>query len=168
MKTISFELSEKSIEKAIAEIEAYKSDLERKTKLFVSRLTEAGLVVANTTLSAISGEEKGNTTIEIEWESDNSASIVMRGNKFLFVEFGAGIAFSQPQNPKAGEFGMGLGTYPSKHPELRNAYKEEGWWYSEGGQAKHSRGNAPYMPMYKADVEITRQISTIAREVFGG
>lgn len=170
MKTITIELSEESIKKAIAEIEEYKARLKAKVSTFVSRLADAGLTVANTTLMAIVDEEKGDTHIEVVQESDNSVSLVMSGNKFLFVEFGAGIAFSQPQNPLSGEFNMGLGTYPSKHPEMMNAYKEEGWWYTDenSGESKHSRGNAPYMPMYKADVEITRQISNIAKEVFGG
>lgn len=170
MKTISFELSEKSIEKAIQEIEAYKAELQKKCKIFLARLIEAGFEVADATLAAVIDDEKKDTHVNVVWESDNSVSLVMRGEKFLFVEFGAGIAFSQPQNPLNDVVTphMGLGTYPSKHPELRNAYKEEGWWYTEDGQPKHSRGNAPYMPMYKADVEITRQLSTIAKEVFGG
>ena len=116
-------------------------------------------------------EEKGSTHIDPkEWESDNCMVIKMSGDKTLFVEFGAGIAFSSPPNPKAAEMGYGLGTYPSKHPELRNAYREEGWWYTDKdtGDSKHSRGNAPYMPMYKASVEIKKQVRSIAKEVFGG
>ena len=166
MKRISIELSEKSIAKAIAEIEAYKTEIQRKVSLFVERLADAGLEVAKNTISAISDEEKGNTKVEVVPVSPNSVKIVMDGDKFLFVEFGAGIAFSSPQNPLASEFGMGLGTYPGQ----THAYQEEGWWYTdpETKESKHSRGNAPYMPMYKADAEILRQVNAIAKEVFGG
>lgn len=164
MRKISIELSEESIEKAIAEIEAYKTELERKIKVFVTRLAESGYIVAQATLGAVSDEEKGNTAINVIPTSENSVTIRMDGDKFLFVEFGAGIAFSQPQNPLSGEFGMGLGTYPNQ----THAYQEEGWWYTdkETGKSKHSRGNAPYMPMYKADVEILKNINSIAKEVF--
>lgn len=165
MKTISIELSEESIAKAIQEIEAYKAELKRKVTVFLTELVNAGYVVAQATLMAVPEDEKKDTLIEVVQESENSMSISMHGEKFLFVEFGAGIAFSQPQNPNASEFGMGLGTYPNQ----THAYQEEGWWYTDtDGQSKHSRGNAPYMPMYKADVEMTRQISNIAKEVFGG
>lgn len=164
MKTINIELSEESIAKAIQEIEAYKAELKRKVTVFLAELVNVGYVVAQATLMAIPEDEKKDTIIEVVPESENSMSLSMHGEKFLFVEFGAGIAFSQPQNPKAAEFGMGLGTYPDQ----THAYQEEGWWYTEDGKSRHSRGNAPYMPMYKADVEMTRQISNIAREVFGG
>lgn len=166
MRRITIDLSEESIAKAIAEIEAYKAELERKVKIFLSRLIESGYEVADATLTAISDEEKGSTKVTVVPTSDNSISLVMDGEKFLFVEFGAGIAFSQPQNPMSGQFKMGLGTYPGQI----HAYQEEGWWYTdpETNESKHSRGNAPYMPMYKADVEILRNINTIAKEVFGG
>lgn len=166
MKRITIELSEESIEKAIAEIEAYKAELTHKVNIFLSRLIESGYEVANATIMAVPEEEKGSTHVTVVPTSDNGFSLVMDGDKFLFVEFGAGIAFSQPQNPMAGEFDMGLGTYPGQ----THAYQEEGWWYTdqETNESKHSRGNAPYMPMYKADVEILRKINTIAREVFGG
>ena len=143
MRRITIDLSEESIAKAIAEIEAYKAELERKVKIFLSRLIESGYEVADATLTAISDEEKGDTTITVVPTS-----------------------FSQPQNPMAGQFKMGLGTYPGQ----THAYQEEGWWYTdpETNESKHSRGNAPYMPMYKADVEILRNINTIAKEVFGG
>lgn len=165
MKKISIDLSVSSIEKAIKEIEEYKAELQKKCNVFLTELVNAGYKVAQATLMAIPEEEKKDTMIEVIQESNNSFAISMHGEKFLFVEFGAGIAFSQPQNPKASEFGMGLGTYPDQ----THAYQEEGWWYTaEDGQSKHSRGNAPYMPMYKAGVEIRRQVSQIAKEVFGG
>ena len=164
MKTINIELSKKSIQAAIREIEAYKRSIDQKTKLFIEKMAEAGYNVADATLMAVSEEEKGSTVIQSpQWESDNCMVIKMSGDKFLFVEFGAGIAFSNPQNPKAQDMGMGLGTYPGQ----THAYQEEGWWYREDGVLKKSRGNAPYMPMYKAGVEIRRQVENIAREVFG-
>lgn len=166
MKTISIELSEKSIERAIAEIEAYKNSLDHKVQVFIKRLADMGYNVANATLMAVSEKEKGSTYLDQpKEESDNCMVIRMSGDRFLFVEFGAGIAFSNPQNPKAPEMGMGLGTYPNQ----THAYQEEGWWYTgEDGRSHHSRGNAPYMPMYKASVEIRREVRNVAREVFGG
>ena len=162
---IDISLSEKSVLKAIQKVEAYKDKLNRRMETFLNRLAEAGIDVARATIEHVSAEEKGAYSLETRTDGENGVSIVLSGNKVLFVEFGAGIAFSQPQNPKAAEFGYGLGTYPGQ----THAYNEQGWWYyGEDGTSRHSRGNAPYMPMYKASVEIRNRVREIAKEVFGG
>lgn len=165
MKTINFDLSLKSIEDAIRQIEEYKTDIQRKISTYLDRLAKEGIAVANVTLAAISDEDKGDTIADSRADGANSIVVYLSGDKALFVEFGAGIAFSNPQNPKAAKLGMGVGTYPGQ----THAYDEEGWWYKgEDGQSHHSRGNWPYMPLYKAEVEIMDKARSIAREVFGG
>lgn len=164
-KKLDLKLSVQSMQEAINYIEQYKSDLNRGMETFLSRLANAGIEVARATITNVAQEEKGNTFCDIKDLTSNTVTLYMRGDKALFVEFGAGIAFSQPQNPKAAEMGYGLGTYPGQ----THAYQEEGWWYTgEDGQSHHSRGNAPYMPMYKAENEVIRNVRQIAREVFGG
>ena len=81
----------------------------------------------------------------------------------LAIEFGAGIRYNPTANPKASEFGMGVGTFPGQ----THAENPEGWYYLDSnGEWKHSYGVQASMPMYKAMVEIRRNLDTVIREVF--
>ena len=163
-KTIKILLSEESVRSAIKQVEAYRDGISRKMETLFSRLADIGIDVARATIDSIPSDEKGSTYPDKKDLSSNGVTVFLGGDKVLFVEFGAGIAFSQPQNPKAAEMGYGLGTYPGQ----THAYQESGWYYSTAEGSKHSRGNAPYMPLYKADMEIQQRVREIAKEVFGG
>ena len=95
------------------------------------------------------------------------AKLTLEGTDVLFVEFGAGLLYSNPQNPKAGEMGMGVGTYPGQ----THAYDPAGWWFTKGGgghtEKIHSYGNPAYMPMYKASEELRNSVAKIFDEYFG-
>lgn len=133
--------------------------------VFLSRLAEVGIDVVRATIESISSEDKGSYAVEEIRQPPNSTTILLSGDKVLFIEFGAGVTYSNPQHPKAGEMGYGVGTYPDQ----KHAWDFNGWWYTaDNGQSKHSYGNAPYMPMYKAGEEIRSRVQEIAKEVFGG
>ena len=164
MKTINIELSEKSIQDAIQQIEEYKRSLQVKTDIFINKMANIGLEVVRAEIETVPDEERGSYYVEDIYE-DNGVSIRLTGDKILFIEFGAGIKFAVPQNPKAGQFNMGVGTYPDQ----THAFSEYGWWYTDdGGESKHSYGNPAYMPMYMASVEVINRAIDVAREVFGG
>ena len=163
MKTIVIELSEKSIQDAIQQIEDYKRSLQAKVDIFLQKMANIGLSIVRAEIEIVPDEERGTYYVE-DIYGDNSVSIRLTGDKILFIEFGAGITFAAPQNPKAGQFNMGVGTYPDQ----THAFSEYGWWYSDDGESKHSYGNPAYMPMYLASVEVINQAISVAREVFGG
>lgn len=168
-KQFQIELSQKSIQDAINQIEAYKQSLTGKVDVFLSRLADIGLKVVQATMASISPEEKGSYWTEEVKRPPNGVAIVLGGDKVLFVEFGAGVIYSNPQNPKASELGYGVGTYPDQKYAWNMTKWGGGWWYTDdSGESHHSYGNPAYMPMYKAEVEILAQIRSVAREVFGG
>lgn len=168
MKKISFELSESSIAKAIAEIEAYKNEIQRKLEEYKTRLASIGIEVVRTTMESIPEEERGTYYVEDIHDPDGVA-IRLSGTKTLFVEFGAGVLYSNPQHPKASEMGYGVGTYPDQQYAFNMVKWGGGWWYtSDTGESVHSYGNPAYMPLYKADVEIIDAATRVAKEVFGG
>lgn len=168
-------LSVKSIDNMIKQVEAYQSNLNRKCEVLCRRLAEAG---RQTAVTAINESPLGKTiTLSIRMEpkevgckailmavgqtkdSENYGSI----NTLLLVEFGAGIRYNATANPKAGEFGMGVGTFPGQ----THAFDPEGWYYwGDDDQWHHSYGVKATMPIYKATVSIRQQVLTIAREVF--
>lgn len=167
-KTIQVSLSQTSIQAAIKELDKYKNSLEMKCQVFVNRLAQEGLQVVQVTMQSISDNDKGGYYTEIINNNDGTvkgATIRLTGDKVLFLEFGAGIRYASPQNPKAEELGYGPGTYPGKgHWD-----SPQGWWYrDESDNPHHSYGNRAYMPMYNAGTAMTLRIQSLAREVFGG
>jgi hypothetical protein len=185
MKTIKITLSPASsrgdaisIDRAIKELEKYRDSLITKNELFVKRLTEIGVNVAESALVGGKGDSDEprfsfvfNTEygkVEGKILMTSTPHVDKEGRVFyphLAWEFGAGIFYNNGNaNPLAKEFGMGVGKFPGQRFAL-NDY----WWYRDDvGDLHLSQGTQAVMPMYKASVAIITQIEEIAREVFGG
>lgn len=169
MARIKLELSEKSIQEAIDMIDSYKNSLSVKVDKFLARIADIGINVVRATMASVPLDEAGSYWVEEVKKPPNGVAIVLGGDKVLFVEFGAGVIYSNPQNPKASELGYGVGTYPDQKYAWNLTQWGGGWWYvDDSGESHHSYGNPAYMPMYKAETEILSQLRTVAKEVFGG
>lgn len=174
-RVIRGELSSKGVLSIIKQLQDYKKDLRQKAELLCQRLAESGLTVAQFAI----GESPIGKTVTLRIEMDPGpdgckAMLIGTGqtksndygtiNTLLLIEFGAGIHYNHVGNPKAPEFGMGVGTFPNQ----KWAFNESGWWYKgEDEQWHHTYGTKATMPMYEASVAIREQVSAIAREVFG-
>lgn len=175
-KTITVNLFDsKSIQNAIKQIEQYRDDLHRKCQEICRRLCEIG---QQTALVAIHESPQGKTvTLRVDISPSKMGCRAMligtgktvtdeKGRTFslLFgIEFGSGIRYNPTENPLASDFGMGVGTFPDQV----HAFDRDGWMYlDKNGNWKHSYGVKATMPMYKAMVEIRRNLDTVIREVF--
>ena len=164
-------LDKNSIMDVIAALEEYRSYLSDMVERFVKELTEAGLSVAKQALAEGQGGD-GKDESRVRFEISNPAKagnsvtmeIVFSGTDCLFWEFGAGIYYNNGNaNPKAAEFGMGVGTYPNQKFAINPGY----WWYKGNDDKLHfSRGTEAAMPMYKASVEIIQKVDQIAKRTF--
>lgn len=166
-KKISFGLSVSEVNKAIQEVEAYKKELNNKVQVFARRLSELGLTTAKAIISNHVDTSATIGSLRIETDSTGQITrmrVVVESEAILFLEFGAGITYNQGnENPKAGELGYGVGTYPDQ----THAYDPNGWWYQdENGEWKHSYGTKAVMPMYNASQVMMTQAVKIAKEVF--
>lgn len=167
-KKISMTLSRSSINDAINELKAYKKEFMNKNEIFVRRLVDLGIRVADTKVRQALGDSDDAVSSAFV---DNmgrlvSAEIHLTGSDVLFIEFGAGIYYNTPgQHPLEDKFGMGVGTYPGQ----THAF-DDFWFYTDeqGNTGQVSYGTQATMPMYNASIEIYRQVKQIAREVFGG
>lgn len=157
---IVVELTNKSINQAIKELQAYKLWIQTKEAELRSRLAMLGATVASIRFS---GAIATTNNISVRVEDDGStATIYAEGEEVAFIEFGTGIKYGYG-HPDAGRFGFGPGTW-SDGPEGKGHWdNENGWWYGSG---KHTYGNPPAMAMYDAVKAITEQVTQIAREVF--
>lgn len=166
---IKISLDKASVNKAIQQVREFKERLHRKNEIFAHRLAEMGARDINTQLQAISGmiphdEPIGTAYIEnTNLYSAVRLKIVVASSMILFVEFGTGIKYAGTQNPKAGELGMGPGTYPGKgHWDDPN-----GWSYQDAsGVWHHTYGIRAQMPMYNASQKMIGQVLGLAKEVF--
>lgn len=172
-RVIRGELSSKGIQNIINQLQDYKQDLHRKAELLCQRLAEVGLTVAQTKI----GESPLGKTISLRIDMEPSkagckAMLIASGqtksndygtvNTLLLVEFGAGVFYNPSDNPKAGEMGYGIGTFPGQIHAF-----EDGWYYwGEDEKWHYTHGVKATMPMYSASVAIREQVASIAKEVF--
>ena len=170
MKTISFDLSIKSIEDAIQQIEEYKSSFRYKLSLFLERLADIGITTIDDNM-ATEGDSSPDHSAYVRIESSGDyaeATLVLQGRDIAFIEFGAGVHFNEnagsSPHPKGAALGYTIGSYGYGQGA------KDHWTYmsAETGNRETSYGTKAAMPMYKAEVEMTERFKTIAREVFGG
>ena len=173
-KTITMTLSQSSIQNAIKELKEYEGQLVTKCNVLCGKLAEMGLAVAKANISSAPLGKYVRLNVKYEPKSKGcKAMLIATGdtlntpsgsiNTLLMIEFGAGIHFNHAENPKASEFGMGVGTYPGQ----THAFQEEGWYYmDDSGEWHHTYGVKATMPMYNADMEILMNINKVAKEVF--
>lgn len=176
-RTISINLFDgKSLDDAIKTIEQYRDDLPRKCQEICRRLSEEGVRVADVAINSVPIGKTITLTTDIDPSKMGCQAIMkMTGRETrtedgrifftaLAIEFGAGIRYNSTSNPKAKEFGMGVGTFPGQ----THAENPDGWYYLDSnGEWKHSYGVQASMPMYKASVEMRQKIDSIVKEVFG-
>lgn len=178
-KVFKAELSIKSIEQLKKDLLNYKSGLNRKCELLVTRLATEGISVAqgNTggfgkyiTFSVeLNPEQHGckavllatNTgIITSEWRTKDGIKTA-DVSPILMVEFGSG---RNAQNPMKVP-GVGRGTFPGK----THAFDKDGWWYMDlNNEWHHSYGITPKMPMYKAMQTMNKRVYSLVKEIFGG
>ena len=175
-KTIKIDLFDgKSLQQAIKQIESYRDNLPRKCQEICRRLAEEGVRVADVAINSVPIGKTITLTTDINPSKMGCRAIMkMTGRETrtedgrvfytaLAIEFGAGIRYNQTANPKASEFGMGVGTFPGQ----THAENPEGWYYLDSnGEWKHSYGVQASMPMYKASVALRQKIDSIVKEVF--
>ena len=170
-KVIKFSLDEKSITKAIREIEKYKIEFQKKVDTYRKRIAEE--VVVNASLNFGSsmiddrlrgGPRKPNVDVRVD-ERGSIAVVVADGEDAVWCEFGAGVyhngSVGSSPHPKGNELGFTIGSYGKGYG------KQKAWGYYEDGQLVITRGTPASMPMYNAVQEVTRKAIEIAREVFG-
>ena len=157
-KPIKIELTNKSIGSAIKEVRRYKTWVSQKEAELRSRLAMMGATVASIQFSRAIYNGSNDVTVRVD-STGSVAVIYAEGETVAFIEFGAGATYGYG-HPRAGEFGVGPGTYPDGKGHWDNP---NGWWFGSG---QHTYGNPPAMAMYSAVKEITENLTKIAAEVF--
>lgn len=167
-----------SLQKAVEELTNYKNSLKSKAQIFIDRLLDIGIEVAEVN----SGEYRGAisfTKMELSTDFDCIGILVARDKYQIISEwFRNGQLVSAEVSPLyMAEFGSGWyaevlyavqnagqGTFPNQV----HAFDENGWhWTTPDGVTHHSMGIKPTHPMHNANMALINNVTTIAREVFG-
>lgn len=173
-------LSVDGINNLISQLNNYKSDLHRRTDLFINRLADYGISIAQMSAqgdshhfdSMVVFEKKSNgKAIRIIGRNDNTSGLHIGWydadanyhdeviSPILMLEYGsAGLAVLGHQ-----------GTFAVTGTQVDNY----SWYYAteldENGNPtgwKYATAEEPHYPMYLAFIEMKNQINTIAKEVF--
>lgn len=167
-KVIKFNLDSRDIERAIKELREYRRELNAKLEKFIALLLQDGITVARAQLMSTVGDSvQGIIGFGVDNDGEIiSATVSLEGEDALFIEFGAGIAYNTgKQHPLAGEFGYGVGTYPSKNPPNK-AMNPGYWYYRENGELVRSIGTGASMPIFTAAETMRNNLIKRASEVF--
>lgn len=157
-KTIKIELSRKSINKAMKELQRYQDWVHEKETELRLRLATIGMVAASIRFSRAIYSGVNDVTVRMD-DTGSVAVIYAEGESVAFIEFGTGARYGYG-HPMAGEFGTGPGTWPEGKGHWDDP---KGWWF---GNSQHTYGNPPAMAMAAARDAIVENVTRIAKEVF--
>lgn len=175
-KTLKSDLSVSEIRNLQKELEKYRDSLTYKCRLLAEKLSEIGANVINakvdesplgkyvTLKTDITEEQAGCKAILIATGEVKEQDGYVPFNTLLAIEFGAGIHFNPIPNPNAGEFGLGVGTFPGQMHAFEDYWF---YWNEEKQEWLPTHGVKATMPMYNASLEIQKNIVKVAKEVFG-
>lgn len=169
-------LSQESIKQLQRDLELYKNSLVKKCQTLVNMLASIGINTAQHNTGSFGKYISFSKTVDVERNGCKAIMLAvntgiirsewqtLEGVKtadvspLLMVEFGSGTKAQNPMNVP----GVGQGTFPGQ----THAF-ESGWWYMDLNNEWHyTSGVAPKMPMYKAVLEMRKQVVSVAREVF--
>lgn len=176
-KTISIELSTEGINKAIAELKRYQRDFEKKCKILAKRIADRiaeeaqngfnGAIVDDLTEDS-GGAQKANVTVTTQPRGDYYV-VVADGEDAIWVEFGAGVYHNGQAGTSPNPFAStatGVPNSPIAIGTFGTKGTRQAWGFYEDGELKITHGTPATMPMYNAVQTVSREVKSIAKEVF--
>ena len=159
-RKVVVELSPQSVKDAVKILETYKKWVDKKMDELMVRLAAVGLETARVRFEMGATEENKAPETWVE-PIENGFKIIARGKDVFFIEFGAGDAAGNHPDAENAPVDTSPGSYSAKNTM---EYVKYGSWHHDG--KKYTELSA-YMPMYHAARDIERNITKIAKEVFG-
>ena len=174
-KTIKFGLSPGEIQRAINEVEKFKTEFQKKVDTYRKRMAEEIAVYAsayfeNSIMDDVINGSPRKPNVDVTF-SDNGkiAVVVADGEDAVWCEFGSGVyhngSVGSSPNPYGNDLGFTIGSYGKGHG------KQKVWGYYTDPDSKTglvlTHGTPASMPMYNAAQKVLRKSVEIAREVFG-
>lgn len=161
-KQIKFGLSQREIQSAIKQVEAYKKDLTVKCQRLVEALTAKGIDIAKFHVRDLGAFYTGELENSIGgyYSPGLGVGIIYAGSWYAFlVEFGSGIRGAESPHPLAGQVGYVYDV---------NDHGSAGWTYFNDRDGRyHWTTGMPSRPfMYLTAKELNAICEKVAKQVF--
>lgn len=169
-KTIDIALSDKSIQKAIKQLERYKKGIIRGNRDLVDKLAKLGEEYVQE--NSQNTENDPGTTSHKTRQNGNAATsdVIWSGEQVKFIEFGAGVYFNgsvdSSPHPKGVNMGMLIGKYGHDGDKEYSKGARRAWVKPDG---TWTHGTPAMMPMWRAINSaggIKDMVGDVGREVF--
>lgn len=163
-KTLTADLSISSIRQLQKDLEKYKSDITYKARLLAEKLSERGVEIARVKVAEYDAIYTGELLASINYEY---GGVIQDGAKWIvytdcpwapFVEFGTGIVGASSPHPNTSIVGWKYDV---------NEHGEKGWFYFKDGEWHWTKGMPSRPFMYETSMELMKEITKVAKEVFG-
>ena len=179
-RVISVSLGVDDINRAIREIQQYKSDFLKKVDVLRQRIAEEiasnaqSLFNSSVIEDVIGGDENRATPRNAEVsvyvkEKGNISIVVADGEDAIWCEFGAGVYHNGSVGASPNEWGGELGFTIGSYGEGRGG--RDAWGFYVDPDSKTgltiTRGTPATMPLYNSAVQVAEKAVRIAKEVFG-
>lgn len=170
---IDVSLDTRSINRAIKQVDRFKTDLQAKLERFVSELADVGIEVIRENVKVeydgqiVDFGESVYFQKDITGTSEGATCVLIAAGQPYIKGWMTGTAIVDPL--LMAEFGSGayaVGAAQGSFPTQTHAEKPPWFWKDLQGTKHMSYGNEPSRPMFKAQEEMRNQIQAIADRVF--
>lgn len=170
MKTIMVTLDPTSIENAIKEINEYRKEVERKTKMLVQRLTDLGASIARIKIADMGAVYSGELLSGVGGYFSpilNAGFVKVTSDHVAFVEFGTGVVGQQSPHTNGEYLAKAAWAYGSGSKIFTTKNGKVGWIYpTDDGEFRFTEGMRSRPFMYQTALELQKEFPRMAREVF--
>jgi hypothetical protein len=160
----------KSIDKAIKELNAYKKEVETKTRELAQRLTDLGADIVRMKIVEMGAVYSGELLSGVDGYYSpalNVGFIRVTSDHVAFVEFGTGVVGQQNPHTNGEYLSKASWGYATGSKIFTTKDGRVGWIYpTDDGGFRFTEGMESRPFMYETALELERQYMQIAKEVF--
>jgi hypothetical protein len=160
----------KSIDKAIKKLNAYKLEVETKTRELAQRLTDLGADIVRMKIVEMGAYYSGDLLSGVEGYYSpalNAGFIRVTSDHVAFVEFGTGVVGQQNPHTNGEYLSKASWGYATGSKIFTTKDGRVGWIYpTDDGGFRFTEGMESRPFMYETALELERQYMQIAKEVF--
>ena len=171
MKTITVNLNQKdSIKNAIKDLEKYKKNLEKNTRLLVQKLTDLGAKVVRVNIVSMGAYYSGELlsgAMGYYSPTLNAGFVKVASDHVAFVEFGTGVVGRNASHKNGEYLAKASWSYASGTKIFTTQNGKVGWIYpTDDGEFRFTEGMKSRPFMYETALQLQREFPRIAKEVF--
>lgn len=171
MRTIKVKLSPQSVMGAIKEINEYKAEVERKSRVLVQRLVDYGANIAKVKIISLDAVDTGELLSGVDGYYSptlNVGFVRVTSDHVAFVEFGTGVKGQKNQHQNDEYLSKASWGYATGQKIFTTKDGRIGWIFpTDDGGFRFTEGMKSRPFMYETALELQREFPRIVKEVFG-